>query len=115
FKEFPEAEYQLGSALLAKRDLDGAAEAFRRALEYREDWSLALAGLGHTLLRKGDLTAAEKVLSDAIKKDETNYPALASLVELRIKQGADAAALRELLATVSALTSKANPTPSLWA
>ncbi len=115
FKEFPEAEYQLGSALLAKRDLDGAAGAFRRALEYREEWSLALAGLGHTLLRMGELNEAETVLSRAIKKDESNYPALASLVELRIKQGADAKVLRELLSTITDLTSKANPTASLWA
>ncbi|HSI88492.1 MAG TPA: tetratricopeptide repeat protein, partial [Pyrinomonadaceae bacterium] len=115
FPEFPEAEYQLGTALVSQRDLEGAAGAFRRALEYREDWSLALAALGHTLVRRGDLGEAEKVLTAAIAKDESNFPALASLVELRLKQGADTAVLRELLQTVTGLTSKANPTASLWA
>jgi len=113
--EFPEAEYQLGTAFVSQRDLAGAEAAFRRALKYREDWSLALAALGHTLVRQRNFDEAAKVLVAAVAKDDTNFPALASLVELRLKQGSDTVVLRELLETVTSLTAKANPTASLWA
>ncbi len=50
--EFPEAEFQKGSALQSLgRDAE-AEKSYRRAIELRENWGLPMAGLGE-LLRKG--------------------------------------------------------------
>src|SRR5688572_26229474 len=63
--EFPEAEFQLATAYkqLGKDDL--AERSFRRAVELREDWSLALAGLGAFLVDKDKLAEAEPLLKKA--------------------------------------------------
>src|SRR5690242_14114802 len=58
FPEFPEAELQRGNALQSLGDLDAAERAFRRAVELRDDWSLALANLGSVLVKKGRFAEA---------------------------------------------------------
>jgi tetratricopeptide (TPR) repeat protein len=50
FPEFPEAEYQRGTALISLGNLAEAEKAFRRAVELRADWSLAWAKLGEVLV-----------------------------------------------------------------
>lgn len=113
--DFPEAELQRGSAYQSIGKLDEAEAAFRRAVELREDWSLALANLGSILVRKGRFIDAEKFLSRAIELDELNFPAYAAMTELRLKTKARPEVLRDLLTRLRTLTSKANPTASIWA
>lgn len=112
--EFPEAEFQLATAYkqLGKDDL--AERSFRRAVELREDWSLALAGLGAFLVDKDKLAEAEPLLKKAIELDEQNFPAFSALAELKIRSNPPVTELRELLAKIIALSSKAKPPVSIW-
>lgn len=114
FPEFPEAEYQRASALRSLGDLAGAEKGFRRALEIREDWTLALAGLGSLLAEEKKYSEAEKLLEHSIELEPQNFPAYAALADIRTKNNASPEILRELLARVSELTSKANPPASIW-
>lgn len=113
--EFPEAELQRGNAYLSLGKLAEAETAFRRAVELREDWSLALASLGTVLVREQRYADAEKFLARAIEIDQLNFPAYAALTELRLNTNAPKEKLSSLLASVRILTTKANPTASIWA
>ena len=113
--EFPEAEYQLGSAYLAQGSSDEAEAAFRRALELRADWSLPMASLGAVLVEKNRFGEAEKTLSRAIELDAQNFPAFVALTDLRLRTKASAPVLRELLPRLETLTAKAKTPSSVWA
>ncbi len=113
--EFPEAELQRGSALLALGKRDVAELAFRRAVELRDDWTLALAALGSLLVEKGEYAEAETILTKAIKLDELNFPAYVSLTDLRLRTKAAKETLKVLLEQVTVLTSKAKSPASIWA
>lgn len=114
FPDFPEAEYQCGSAQLSLGQTANAEKAFRRAVELRPDWTLPLTSLGSLLLSGGDLTAAEKVLAKALEIDDQSFPALAAMAELKLRSNAPAAVLNELLGKIIVQTGKAKPTASLW-
>lgn len=113
--EFPEAEYQRGSAFIQMGKTDEAEKAFRRALEIRDDWTLAMAQLGSLLVKKNQFAEAERLLTKAVELDEQNFPALDALTELRIKTKAAPEILKPLLSKIQVLTSKAKPTASVWA
>lgn len=113
--EFPEAEYQRGSAFVQLGKSAEAEKAFRRALEIREDWTLPMAKLGAILVKKNEFAEAERILTKAIELDEQNFPAFDALTELRIKTKAAPDVLKELLNKIRILTAKANPTASAWA
>jgi tetratricopeptide (TPR) repeat protein len=112
--EFPEAEYQLGIAYLALNQTENAETAFRRAVELREDWSLPMASLGAILVQKNEFPEAEKILTKAVEIDEMNSPAFVALTDLRLKTKAAPEILKQLLTKLQLLTSKANPTASVW-
>lgn len=112
--EFPEAEYQMGTAYLSVNDPVEAEKAFRRAAALREDWSLPRSGLGALLVRHGKFSEAETWLVSALELDEANTPAYVALAELRLKTKAAPNILQELLAKIRFLTGKASPTGSLW-
>ncbi|MEO8574995.1 MAG: tetratricopeptide repeat protein, partial [Pyrinomonadaceae bacterium] len=113
--DFPEAELQRGNAYQSLGRFDEAESAFRKALDLRDNWSLSLASLGSVLVRKNKFPEAEKYLSQAIEADELNFPAYAAMTELRLKTKASPEILRSLLTRIRSLTSKANPTASIWA
>jgi Flp pilus assembly protein TadD len=113
--DFPEAEVQLGNAYVSLGRLDDAERAFRRAVAQRDDWSLALANLGGVLVRKGKFREAEPLLAKAIELDEQNFPAYTAMTELRLQTKADPKVLNLLLARLTLITSKANPTAAVWA
>jgi tetratricopeptide (TPR) repeat protein len=113
--DFPEAELQRGNALVSLGKFDDAEISFRRALELREGWSLAQANLGSLLVQKKKYDEAEKFLTQAIENEELNFPAYAAMTELRLKTNASPAVLATLLTKMKVLTSKANPTASVWA
>ncbi len=112
--EFPEAEYQMGTAYLALNQPENAEKSFRRAVELREDWTLPMAGLGAILVQKNQFAEAEKILTKAVELDEMNSPAFVALTDLRLKTKAAPEILKQLLAKLQLLTSKANPTASVW-
>ena len=112
--EFPEAYYQCGIARLALGQTTQAEAAFRRALELRADWTLALTNLGSLLVQKNEMAEAERILSKVIGIEPQNSAALAAMAELRLKTGAPPAILQDLLVKVVVLSSKANPTAAIW-
>lgn len=113
--EFPEVEYQRGNAFLSLKKPGEAEKAFRRAVELRDDWTLAMASLGGLLLEKNNFSEAEKFLTKAVELDANNFPAYAALTDLRLKTKAAPSVLKELLTKIKSLTVKANPTASIWA
>ena len=111
---FPEAEYQRAVAQLALGNSGEAERSFRRAIELRPDWTLAITGLGSLLVEKGQFGEAEKLLSKVSGLEPQNAVALIALTDLRLKNAAPPGALQDLLAKITSLTGKANATASLW-
>ncbi len=62
----PWALYQKGRLAEARDDLDGAEEAFARALEVELDFSDALVAMGELQHRRGEYAAAERYLERAL-------------------------------------------------
>jgi tetratricopeptide (TPR) repeat protein len=85
--EFPEAEFQRGSALVSLARLTEAESAFRRSIELRKDWALPYASLGALLVRKHRDKEAESPLRQALKLEPQNSMALRTLAELRFRAG----------------------------
>jgi len=113
--EFPEAQLQRANAFQSLGKFAEAESAFRRTLELRDDWSLAMAGLGAVLVRRNSFVEAEKYLTRAIEVDDLNFPAYAAMTELRLKTKASKDVLTTLLVKLRNLTAKANPAASIWA
>lgn len=113
--EFPEAEYQRGNALISLGKMDEAEKAFRKAIELRQNWTLPMTSLGVLLLQKNEFEEAEQLLTKTIQLSGINFLAFSALTELRIRTKASPEVLRQLLTRIQYLTTKANPTASLWA
>lgn len=113
--EFAEAEYQRGMALLSLKRENEAEKAFRRAIEIRANWTLPMTSLGVLLVQKNEFEEAESLLTKAIQLSGINFLAYSALTDLRIKTNSPPEKLKELLSKVQYLTTKANPTASLWA
>ena len=113
--EFPEVEFQRGNALLALGKAVDAEQAFRRAVELREDWTLPMITLGGVLIDRGKFDEAKTFLNKAIKLDANSFPAYAALTEVLLKTKAAPNELKLLLAKLQTLTGKANPTAAIWA
>jgi tetratricopeptide (TPR) repeat protein len=113
--EFAEAEFQKGNAFVAMGKQHDAETAFRRAVEIRADWTLALAALGTVLERRGEYVEAEKLLTKALSLDDSNFPAYSALIELKLKTGARADILTPLLEKVRNFSVKANATAPIFA
>ncbi len=111
---FPEAEYQRGIARLVLGKTSEAERSFRRAVELRSDWTLAMTSLGSLLVQTDQTAEAEKLLAKVIAIEPLNPPALTALVELRLKSKTAPDVYEGLLSQISVLTGKANPTASLW-
>ena len=112
--EFPEAEYQRAAALLVLGKTGDAEKGFRRAVELRSDWTLALSSLGSVLVQQAKYGEAEPMLTKAIELDGQNFPALLALTELRSKTNAAPAILNDLLSKITELSAKASPPASVW-
>ncbi|HXF43401.1 MAG TPA: tetratricopeptide repeat protein, partial [Pyrinomonadaceae bacterium] len=114
--EFPEAELQLGNALLAL-DLPLEAEkCFRRAIELRENWGLAWAVLGKLLLDKGERVEAETVLKKSLELEPNEPIALSALADARLSdfsKNKDKTPLIEILGIIAPLNKVARPTSIL--
>jgi tetratricopeptide (TPR) repeat protein len=113
--EFPEAEYQRGSVLVSLRRPAEAERSFRHAIELRENWTLPMTSLGVLLLMNKKYDEAEELLTKSIELSGIDFIAYIALTELKIKTNAKPEVLRQLLAKMQVLTTKANSTASLWA
>ena len=113
--EFPEAEFQRGNVLLSLNKTLDAENAFRRAIELRENWTLPMTSLGVLLVQKGEFEEAEQLLTKTIQLSGINFLAYSALTELRIRTKASPEVLAQLLSKIQYLTSKASPTASIWA
>ena len=111
---FPEAEYQCGMAKLALGKLPDAERSFRRAVELKPDWTLAMTSLGSLLAQKGETAEAEKLLAKVVELEPLNSTALTALADLRRRTNASQESLKDLLAKISVLTTKANASAALW-
>lgn len=112
--EFPEAEYQRGTALQSLGKDAEAEKAFRRAIGLRENWNLPMVNLGEVLVRSNKFAEAETVLNKAISLDP-NYPqSYLALTELRLKTKASPEVLKSLLVKLQDISVK-NSNASIWA
>lgn len=112
--EFPEAEFQKGTALVSLERLEEAETSLRRASELRADWTPPMASLGALLVKTNRFAEAEKLLNQAIKLDGQNFPALAALTDLYIKTKASPERLKLLHAQLELLSMKMRPPVSVW-
>ena len=113
FPEFPEAELQRGNALLSLKRTNEAEKAFRKALELREDWTLAMSNLGSLLVEQKKYDEAEGLLAKSLQKDDMNQAALAALADLRLRTNAPETVLKEILAKLSSFSGNVRPTTSV--
>lgn len=77
--EFPEAEYQRGTALASLGRAAEADKAFRRTIELRPDWALPHLTLGSQLLLARQAAEGEKLLSRALELEPRTSTALVAL------------------------------------
>ncbi|HLL74878.1 MAG TPA: tetratricopeptide repeat protein [Pyrinomonadaceae bacterium] len=109
--DFPEAEFQRGSALVSLNRLPEAEKALRRAAELKKDWPLPHAALGFLLLRAGRDGDAEPHLRRAVELDAKNTQTLAALAQLR----ATAGAFDEARKLITRATANEDATAAHWA
>ena len=108
--EFPEAEFQKGTALLSLNRLPEAEPSFRRAIELKKNWALPYSALGVLLTRLNRDAEAVPLLEQALQLDKNDTLALRVLASLRLRAGNSGEALR--LATGA--TSDAEAPAAAW-
>src|SRR5947207_2545688 len=93
--EFPEAEFQRATALLAIDHPAEAVEGFTRAVNLRPDWAMAYATFGRTLAITGkNDREAERILRRAVELNPKDFRSLDTLAELRKRTGDFADAIK---------------------
>ena len=111
---FPEAELQKGNAQLSLGLTADAEKSFRKAVELRPDWTLALSSLGSLLASQSRYPEALPIVRKAIELDDQNFPALAALTEILVRTKAPNDEMKVLLSRLVELTGKANPPADIW-
>ena len=112
--EFPEAEFQRGSVLVALGRVADAEGAFRKAIVLRKEWSMPYASLGTLLIRSSrdrsrDQEAAG-LLRQALKLDAHNDAALRGLADVHLRAGD----FKEAEAFAKRATAEPDPPASSW-
>ena len=74
-----EVRYYLGNAYRARGDVDGAIDAYRRAVERRPDFTEAYNELGRALLERGEPEPAKEALRRALAGRPDDAAALGNL------------------------------------
>ena len=91
--EFPEAEFQLGSALASLWRMPEAEAAFRAAISHKKNWALPYSALGTVLLKQSREKEAEQSFQQALTIDNKENLALRMLAEIRLRAGDSKSAL----------------------
>lgn len=108
--EFPEAEFQRGSALASLGRLAEADAAFRLAISYKKNWSLPYSALAVVLMRQSRDKDAEQFFRQALTVDSKDAIALRMLSELRLRSGDP----KEALDLAKRATADAEAPSSAW-
>jgi tetratricopeptide (TPR) repeat protein len=109
--EFPEAEYQRGTALVALNRTTEAEAAFSRAIDLRKDWALPVSALGNLLARAERDKEAEPVLRRALQLGVRDSLTIDSLSAVRARAGDK----NEALTLARTATDDENASASAWA
>ncbi len=112
--EFPEAEYQMGMIYMSLGFLEKSELSFRKAVKYKPDWTLAMAGLGSVLVRRGNFDEAEQVLANALKIDGMSFPAYVALTDSYLSRTTPIDKIRSLYTRLVYITSKSKVPGTLW-
>ncbi|HEY0407712.1 MAG TPA: tetratricopeptide repeat protein [Pyrinomonadaceae bacterium] len=113
--EFPEAEYQRGSALMSLNRPAEALKAFRRAAELLPEWAPPQAMLGALSLQNGQATEAEQFLRRAFELGSKKSPLLVAAADnLRANPQSSRESLTTLLRLLREATVETNATAALW-
>ena len=93
----PQGFYNVGNSFARLGDTDGAAQAYRKAIEQRKGrYSRALNNLGVVMLRTGRWDEAYEALTSALKLESFHYPeASYNLGRLYAARGQNDLAVRE--------------------
>ena len=108
--EFPEAQFQRGSALASLGRLAEAEAAFRLRNLYKKNWSLPYSALGTLLMRQSRDKEAEQFFRQALTIDKKDAVALRMLSELRLRAGDT----KEALDLAKRATANAEAPVSAW-
>ncbi len=108
--EFPEAEFQRGSALAQLGRLPEAEAAFRLAISYKKNWSLPFSALAVVLMRQSRDKDAEQFFRQALTVDNKDATALRMLAELRLRAGDS----KEALDLAKRVTANPEAPASAW-
>jgi tetratricopeptide (TPR) repeat protein len=108
--EFPEAQFQMATALASLGRLAEAEAAFKLAITQKKNWSLPHSALGALLMRSKRDTDAEQSFHQALKIDAQDAVALRLLSELRLRAG-DA---KEALSLATRATAIPEAPSSAW-
>jgi tetratricopeptide (TPR) repeat protein len=109
--EFPEAEYQRGTALIGLDRPGDAEKAFARAIELRKDWVLPYSAMGILLAGLTRDKEAETFLRHALQLGAKDFSTLDSLSGIRFRAGDP----KEALTLAQSATDDENSTASAWA
>lgn len=112
--EFPEAEYQRASVLMALNRLPDAEKGFRRAIELQPEWTLPFLTLGKLLIQFKRFDEAEKLLSRSLELDENNLIALVALTDIHLRTKAPREKLLLLLEELKRATSREQSNAGIW-
>lgn len=85
--EFPEAEFQRATALVALTRFPEAETAFRRAIALKKQWALPYSSLGALFMRQQRDAEAEPLFRQALALDAQDNLALRLLSEIKLRGG----------------------------
>lgn len=112
FEEFPEAHFQLGTALVQKGDSKSAESALRRAIELRPEWTLPILPLTRILFVDGRESEAMTLIDSGIELEPSNPGLLAEKTFVLLEGSARIEDLNAMLPRLTEVTRGANPAMS---
>jgi len=112
FAEFPEAEFQLGVALLQVGKTSDAEAAFRRALGLRPEWTLPVPPLARLLVESGRIEEARTLLDAGIEREPSNPALWTERANIALESETSPEELDALLSRLTEFTRGSNPSVS---
>jgi len=110
--ELPEAEFQLGNALLQIENKAEAELAFRRAWEARPEWTLPIPPLARLLVDRGHFDEALALIETGLEREPQNPSLWSEKARIFIATSRSEDQLKPLLSRLKELTRGARPAVS---
>jgi tetratricopeptide (TPR) repeat protein len=108
FRDFPEAEFQLGVALLQVEERFEAEVAFRRSIELRPDWTLPIPPLARLLVESGRTPEALALIDIGIGREPSNSALWTEKVNIALDSETSPEGLDALLSRLAKQTRGSN-------